>query len=422
MKYLIKNAKVICKGSSYNGKILDILISNGIISEISKSISDDKATIIKSKKLHVSIGWMDIGTHLGEPGNEHRETMQSLCQAALAGGYTDIAPFPNANPTIQTKSQIENLRMQGAANGIDIHPIGPLSEDTKGENIAEYMDMISAGAVAFSDGLESVQKNGLLMRALQYTKSGDAIVIHHPSDHSIAQSNQVNEGVVSINMGIKGSPDIAEDMIVDRDILLQQYADAKLCIHGISTKGAVQRIKKAKTKSDKIYCAVSYLNLICSEEQMLDYDTNYKVNPVLRTTSDQNALLSALKTGTIDYICSNHVPLEPEAKDVEFPYATSGATGLETLYAAINTKLGSRLSTPILIESVTTSPRKMLNISIPEIKPEVIAKLTCWDPTIEWIYSRTSKKSKSANNPLLDKKLTGKVIATFNGKESYLAK
>ena len=420
MRYLIKNAKIISQGSALHGKRKDILIVNGIISSIGRNLSDSKAKEITSKNLHVSVGWLDIGTHLGEPGYEQRETTKTLCAAALAGGYTDIAPFPNAQPSIQTKSQITSLRQEGAIHGVDIHPIGALSVDAAGENIAEYQDMASAGAVGFSDGLKAVQKNGLLLRALQYAKGTKSVVIHHPSDHSLDNANQVHEGESSIRMGIKGSPDIAEHLMIDRDLHLLHYSESKLCLHAISSKGSVDRVKKAKEKSTALYSTVSYLNLVATDDVMLDFDTNYKVSPVLRTKSDQSALIRGLKNTTIDCVCSNHVPYEPEAKELEFAYADNGSTGLETAYAAINTYISDKISIEELIPALTSGPRRILQIAQPQIDTDTVAKLTCWDPDIQWTYTASNKKSKSRNNPYLNQELQGKVVATINNKTAYI--
>lgn len=418
MRYLIKNAKVICKGSAYNGKRIDIEVVNGKIADIGKDLPAGKSQIISSKNLHVSVGWLDIGTHIGEPGLEHRETTKSLCDAALAGGYTDLAPFATSLPSIQTKAQVTAIIHNAGQHGVTLHPIGALSTDRKGENIAEYLDMAAAGVTAYSDGLQAVQKSGLLLRALQYSRANNALVIHHPTDHTLDNDAQIHEGDVSIKMGIKGSPSMAEHVMVDRDLSMQQYTNARLCLHAISSKDSVDRIKKAKSKTTDLYATVSYLNLLYTDTDMLDFDTNLKVSPVLRSATDRSALLRALKAGTIDCIVSNHVPLEPEAKQVEFPYAMSGATGLQTLYAAINTKLGNQIPLTDLITVLTINSRKMLGIAVPALAVDAKAKLTCWDPTIQWTYDNSSRKSRSQNNPLIDKSLVGRVVACINGNQA----
>jgi len=419
MRHLIKNAKVISKGSPHNGKRVDILVKNGVIASIAKNIEDSKAREIRSKNLHVSIGWLDVGTHIGEPGYEHRETTKSLCKAAMAGGYTDLAPFATSLPTIQSKSQVIALIHDAQQYGVQMHPIGALSIDRKGENIAEYLDMAAGGAVAYSDGLRSIQKNGLLLRALQYSQANDSLIIHHPTDHALDNDMQVHEGAVSIKMGIKGSPDIAEHMIVERDLILQQYTNAKLCLHAISSKDSVDKIKKAKTKTDKLYSSVAYLNLLHTDTDMLDFDTNLKVKPVLRGTADRSALVRGLQSGTIDCLVTNHVPLEPEAKQVEFPYATSGATGLETLYGAVNTAMGDKLAATDMVELLAINSRRMLGITVPELAEGHLAKLTCWDPSATWSYTSDSKYSKSSNSPLLNREMQGRVVACISGEAAH---
>lgn len=398
---------------------MDIAVVNGKIAEIGKDLPAGKSQVISSKNLHVSVGWLDIGTHIGEPGLEHRETTKSLCSAALAGGYTDLAPFATSVPSIQTKAQVTAIVNDAAVHGVSLHPIGALSVDRKGENIAEYLDMAAAGVTAYSDGLRAVQKSGLLLRALQYSKASKALVIHHPTDHTLDNDAQIHEGDVSIKMGMKGSPSMAEHVMVDRDISLQQYTDARLCLYGISSKDSVDRIKKAKAKTTDIYSTVPYLNLLLTDTDLLDFDTNLKVSPVLRSTADRSALVRAVKAGIIDCLVSNHVPLEPEAKQVEFPYAKTGATGLETLYAAVNTNLGDQLPLIDLITILTVNSRKMLGTPIPALIKDAPAKLTCWDPTIEWTYDGSSRKSRSQNNPFLDKLLVGRVVACINGDKAY---
>lgn len=421
MRYLIKNAKIVAPGSKHNNKRLDILISNGIIKKISKSISDEKSKLIESENLHVSIGWFDIGTHLGEPGHEHRETIKSLCSAALAGGYTDLAPMPTAQPVIQTRAQITSLQTDSKSYGVDIHPVGALSCDNSGENIAEYVDMRSVGVTTYSDGLNSVQKNGLLLRALQYAKGINGLILHHPSDISLNNGNQIHEGGISIKMGIKGSPELAEHLMVERDIQMAKYSESKICIHCISSKGSVDRIKKAKENNRNIFASVAYMNLVSTDKNLENFNSNFKVIPVLRAESDRKALIKAIKNGTLDFICSNHTPLEEEAKKLEFPYAECGATGLETMYAVLNNTIGNNLTPTELVNLVAINPRRVINIDIPRIEEDEKAKLTCWDPTTEWRYTTENRKSKSDNNPYIDDLLIGKVKATINGTISYIA-
>lgn len=419
MKYLIKNCKIVHKGSKLNGKKVDILISKGVIEEIGKNLSDDKATVIKGKSLHASIGWMDIGTHLGEPGYEHRETFESLAEAALSGGYTDLVTMPKSLPSIQSKAQIKNLILAGQSIGVDIHPIGALSKDLKGENITEIVDMHHAGAVAFSDGLKPVDKSGLLLRALQYVKSFSGLIIHHPNDHTLSNEDQIHEGETSTQLGLKGSPSLAEELITYRDVQLNEYADSKLCMHLISTKESVSIIKTTKKNTSNLTAGVSYLNLIKTDKDLETFDSNLKVSPILRDLSDQKALKKGLSDDTIDYISSNHVPLEIEKKHLEYPYASHGAIGLETCYPALNGE-SSNLSTELIVQKLSQGPRQVIGLDIPTIEKGQVAKITVFDPTAEWTYTPDAIKSKSKNSPFTNTKMTGKIIATFNGKKSFI--
>jgi len=419
MKYLIKDCKIIDKQSKLNGKRVDILIEKGKISDIKKGITHDKANVIKGKNLCVSVGWMDIGTHLGEPGYEHRETFESLANAALSGGYTDIATMPQSLPAIQSKAQIKNLIRAGQSNGVDIHPLGALSNDLKGENITEFVDMHHGGAVGFTDGLSTVEKGGLLMRALQYVKSFDGVILHHPNDSSLSNDDLIHEGEVSTSMGMKGSPSLAEELTVYRDVQLNAYAESRLCIHLVSSSNAVAIIKSQKKKENSITAGVSYLNLIKTDEDLVTFDSNLKVKPLLRSTKDRRSLQKAVADDVLDYISSNHTPLEIEKKHLEYPYAAHGAIGLETTFAALHSFASKNIELDTIIEKLTIGPRSVLQLESPSLEVGQDAKLTVFDPSIEWTYEKSDIKSSSKNSPFIGSTFTGKVIATINKNRVY---
>ena len=419
MKYLIKDCKIVDKRSKLNGKRVDILVEKGKIADLGKNLKDDNAKVIKGKSLCASVGWMDIGTHLGEPGYEHRETFESLAEAALAGGYTDLVTMPKSIPAIQSKAQIKNLILTGQSIGVDIHPLGALSNDLQGENITEFMDMHHGGAVGFTDGLIPVEKGGLLLRALQYVKSFDGVIMHHPNDESIANGDLIHEGEISTSMGMKGSPSLAEELTVYRDVQLNAYSESKLCLHLISSAESISIIKSQKKKDQNLTAGVSYLSLIKTHEDLTDFDSNLKVKPILRSAKDRKALQKSLSDGTLDYISSNHVPLEIEKKHLEYPYASHGAIGLETTFAALNTYVPKVVDLETIIEKLTTGPRSVLNIKTPTLAIGEMAKLTIFDPTTEWTYDKQSIKSTSHNSPFIGDRFTGKVIATVNGNKVY---
>lgn len=412
MEILLKNALIIDERSSHHGKRKDILIAKGKIQSIANNISSSKAKKIKSDNLHISIGWMDIGTHLGEPGYEQRETTTTLANAAMAGGYTAIAPFPNTVPVIETPSDITYLKEHFKNFVLDIHPIVALSNGTEGKELTEMRDLVHHGAIAFSDGLKGTSSAGLLLRGMHYIADLNIPVIDVPEDSSLANGGQMHEGEMSVTLGLKGIPDIAESMQVQRDITLHSYTGGKLILHNISGKKACQIIADAQKDNVNLKATTPYLNLITNHEKLAGFNVNYKVFPPLKEENDRVMLIEALKKGNIQAIVSNHRPLEIEKKMLEFPYATPGTTGLETCFPALNTFFkGKHLE--IIVRSLSVGPRQILNLTVPEIKTGELANITFFDPDIEWVFNDSQSLSK--NNPFLGQTFTGKVIGTILG-------
>jgi dihydroorotase len=418
MDILIKKALIHDPSLKHDGQRNDILISKGVIKSIAKNIANSDHLVIKGNNLHCSIGWCDIGTHLGEPGFEHRETTQTLSESATNGGYTAIAPFPNTLPVTQSASDLKYIKSLFSSKIQDLYPIAAISKDLKGTDLTEIKDLINHGAYGFSDGLLGVQSSGLLMRALQYTSSEHIPIIDHAFDVSLTDGGQMHEGEISITLGMKGIPSIAESIQVQRNCKLTKYTDSTLILHAISTKKSLQFIQEARKKNTSIYATVSYLNLVADHNKLHEFDSNYKVTPPLRLPSDSRDLFNALKKGRIDAIVSNHVPLESEKKFLEFPYATPGAIGLETCFSALNTKYGtSGLNT--IIEGLTTGPRRILNIPIPKIISGEKANLTIFDPDLKWTYEKSA--SLSDNSPYIGTTFTGKSIAIINGSKYHIS-
>lgn len=415
MSILIKNATIIDPGSSLNKSKKDILIKNGIIEKIADKISDDKAKIISSDALNVSIGWLDIGTHNSEPGYEHRESLVSLSQTAASGGFTGIALFPNSDPCVDNKAAIQFLLNETSDYSVDYFPIGAISKKCKGEEITEMIDMKTYGACAFSDGSKSVNSSGLMLRALEYAKSTNSIIINQSNDNYLSNGNGVHEGPVSTSLGIKASPAISELIPLQRDIKLNEYADSKLLCHLVSSKESVEFLNNSE--NSKLFSSVSYLNLCKTEEAIEYFDVNYKVNPPLRSAEDKEALISAINKGQIDIICSNHKPLEEEAKKKEFVYADNGAIGLQTVYAALNTF--SRVNASRLVRAMAINPRKILGLEMPVIEEGAKANLSLFDDQKSWTFNDKNNQSKSKNSPFLDIELKGQVIGIINGKSAH---
>ena len=415
---LIKNATIVDKHVPFNGKKRDILIDKGFIKKIGTNLKESKAEIITSKDLHLSIGWLDIGVQTGEPGFEHRENFQTLTNAAAAGGYTGLACFPNTLPTIQSKSEILFLKNQSTL--VDFFPIGALSQDCKGKDLAELYDMASVGSLAFSDGLHAIQSSGLMKRGLEYVKGINGLLINHPHDKELAEGGQLHEGIVSTSLGMKGLPNLAEEMMLKRDLDLLAYTDSRLHVHNISTAGAVQLVKTAKKKGLKVTASVAAANLIFDHHAVENFDTNFKILPPLRTPKDVKALIKGVKEGVIDCITSNHIPLEKEAKELEFLYADFGMISLETTFALLHSQLSMQFTLEALIEKLAYSSRKILQITPPQIKEETVANLTLFDPTLEWTFSKKDIYSKSNNTPFVDTSFTGNVLGVINNNKTWI--
>lgn len=415
---LLKQCKIIDPRSSFHNTFQDILIREGNIHSIDTEIAAEGAEIITHKGLEVYPGWLDLGVHTNDPGFEHREDMASVTAAAAAGGFTGIVSLPNTKPVVQSKADINYAKQFSARQVVQIYPAGALTHDCKGEEITEMLDMHHAGAAMFSDGLHSVKHAGVFLRALQYVKSFDGLVMHHALDPHLAGEGQLHEGLTSTTLGMRGIPALAEEIMVQRDLSLLAYSESKLYLHAISTAGAVEQIRRAKADGLSVTCSVAYLNLLYTDEDLSGFNSDLKVLPPLRGQADRLALLEGLADGTIDAICSNHVPLEEEQKKLEFSYASFGASGLQTVYSAIQTQLKEPLDRGLLAEKLAHGPRSILHLEEVKVEAGAKAELTLCLPEDHWSLDRRSNQSKSENNPFWKSILKGKIIGVINGQQS----
>lgn len=414
MNLLITDVTIVDPNSQFNQKNCDVSVVNGTIAAIGNGLSRDGQTIIDGKGCILSPGFFDLNCSIGDPGYETREDINTATNAAKAGGFTGIAVLPNTKPVVHSKGEVEYIINRAKYNLVDVHPIGAVSRDMEGKELAELYDMQQAGAVAFSDGSRAIVDDGFMSRALQYVKGFEGLIMAYPENKSIAGKSQVNESATSVLLGMKGIPALAEEMQISRDIFLATYHNAPLHVSNISTAGSVSLIKKAKRDGVKISCDVAAHHLVFTEALLNDFDSNYKVKPPLRGKNDIKALLAGLKDGTIDAISSQHRPYEIEFKDVEFEIAAFGIIALQTVLPLL---VRAGLSAELIAEKLAINPRKLLKLPVPVIEEGQLANFTVYNPTERWTYNLENNYSKSANTPLLNKELTGKVKLVYNNKQ-----
>ena len=420
MSVLIKQATIVCKGSSLNGQCKDLLIQNGIITAIADSINQPAERVIEEPGLHISIGWMDSFAHFCDPGFEYRETIESGTMAAATGGFTAILLLPNTNPVVSTKSQVEYITQKASSAGVKVYPIGAITKNAAGKELAEMYDMANSGAIAFSDGLNSIQDGSLLLKALQYVKTIDGTVIQLPDDKTIGSNGLMNEGIISTQLGLPGKPAMAEEIMVARDIELANYAASKLHFTGISSTKSIELIRAAKEAGINISCSVTPYHLFFTDDDLQQYDTNLKVNPPIRTKLDRQNLIQGLLDGTIDFIASHHLPQNYDAKVCEFEYAKNGMIGLESLFGVVWTLVNEQWSIAEFIETLSVSPRKTFGLPIPEIKEGPTATLTLFNPTTKYTFEENNILSNCKNSAFIGKQLMGKVIGIINGPHIHI--
>lgn len=417
----IKNATIIAPGNPHHNKVRSVLIRDGYIQAIEEALSvQSEMPVLEAEGLHLSVGWMDFGVQVGDPGLEHRETLHTAGAAAAAGGFTAVAALPNTDPVIDTKSGVQYICKNAEGKLVNFHPMGALTLKCAGKEITEMIDMQRAGAVAFTDGPFALQHSGVMVRALNYVRGFGGVVINQPLDQHLLHGGQVHEGAISTSLGMPGIPAVAEEVMVRRDLHLLEYTESRLHLANISTAGAVQMVREAKAQGLQVTASVAVMNLVYEDQATTSFDSNYKVLPPLRSAADRHALREGVLDGTIDIIASNHQPLEEEAKKLEFPYAGFGATGLETLYALCRTYLGDWLSHEVLIEKIACNPRRVLGIKLPEIKKGEMAELTLFQPEIKWRYDRSRVYSRSFNSPVLGQELRGRPVAVINNNQSFV--
>ena len=422
MKVLIQQAHIIDPGSPYNGSRSDILIESGIIKEILPGISEAGVeTIISGNNLHVSPGWVDVFANFADPGEEYKETLQTGANAAAAGGFTDVFAIPNTLPVIDTKAQVEYIKHKSASLPVTIYPIGAISKNAEGRDLAEMYDMRASGAIAFSDGLSPVQSSGVLVKALQYVKTFNGTIIQIPDDKSIGANGQMHEGIFSTQLGLSGKPMMAEELMVARDIKLARYADSKLHFTGVTSPKSLEYIRRAKEAGIAITCSVTPYHLFFTDTDIAQYDTNLKVYPPLRSAKEVSALRKAVADGTIDCIATHHLPHETDSKVVEFETAAYGMIGLETCYAALKTAM-PEITELKWIELLSKNPCSIFGLEQRTIKKDCSSIVTIYQPAELIEVNVSFFRSRSRNSAFIGKTLNGTIRGIINKEKVFLNK
>lgn len=420
MDIVIRDAKIIDPGGRYHQKQLDILIRNGRIEKIRKSIKVVGIKEVIDPDLHVSKGWIDMCVNYQDPGFEYKEDIQSGLKASAKGGFTSVCVLPNTYPERDSKSQVEYLINQSKGNIVSCFPYGAISKNCKGEEIAELNDMHQCGAIAFTDGKQSINNSNLLYRALLYTKAFDGLVINFPNTYALSANGIMNEGEISTQLGLKGLPEVAETIMVNRDLYLLDYSKGKLHFNTISSPESLSLIKKAKKEGLNLSCDIASYNLLLNDGELSTFDSRYKTLPPLRSDSSIKQLIKGIKEGTIDAICSDHSPEDVESKKKELDHAAFGIINAQTSFSVANTALKEHIDLDQLIKLFTSGPAGILGLETAKILEGEKANLSLFAPNQDFTFTKDQVLSKSSNSPFFEKKLKGKVLGVINNNKSFL--
>ncbi|RIW13921.1 dihydroorotase [Algoriphagus lacus] len=399
MAVLLKNLRLIQDGVILEPK--DYSIESGLVEEVLKSNSDVFSTVIDCANLLGSKGWIDLRCGIGEPGQEYRETVESLCQTLTSSGFSEALIMPNTDPVIQSKNEVDYVLNKAKSFTSQLHVMGAVTRNAAGEDLTEILDMhFQSGLKFFGDGIKTLSNSDRYMKILQYLQKFDGILFDHAYDPLLGIFGQMHEGLISTKLGMKGIPNLAEDVAIQRNLEIIRYTGGRVHFQTVNTPKGVDLIRKAKAEGLKVTADVSIYQLIFSDEDLVTFDSNYKVKPPFRSQKEREALIGGLKDGTIDALVSNHQPQDFDSKFAEFDLAFFGMAGLQTFLPAL-VMLSKELGWGLLIDKITAGPAKIIESSVDS--------WTIFSPEEKWLYNEKSNKSLSANNPWFGKELQGKV-------------
>lgn len=423
---LLRNFRIIDPQSEYNNQSVDLLITAGTITEIAEGGTLESGRADQTVEIAgacVSPGWLDMQVHLCDPGYEFKESLQALATAARIGGFTGVVCYPNTLPVVDNSQMVYSLLNRAAHLPVDMYFTGTISEGGNGKELAEVYDMSQAGAIAFTDGTHPIQSSGLLLRALQYMRPFDALILRYPQDNSVAANGQMNEGEQSTLLGMKGIPEMAESIALARDLQLIAYAPGRVHFQPLTGTESLRLVAEAKMQHTTISAATTAAHLAFDDTVIDTFDPHFKLNPPLRNKEQVLALRQAVKEGVIDVICSGHQPQSIEEKNLEFELADPGMLGLQTAFSLAYMHLVEThiIALDRLIELISIEPRRILALPPVSVSTGAEANLTLFLPEGKWTLESQHLPSRAKNTPLAGKSLNGQVLGTYHKGKLQLA-
>ena len=415
MKVLLKGGRVMNPAVDFD-ETADVLIENGKVAKIAKDIPTDDADVYDATGKLVTPGLIDLHVHFREPGQEAKEDFESGSKAAVAGGFTTVATMPNTNPVVDSAALVRSLKKRAEdVARCHVEIIGAVTKGQQGKELAELGDMVQAGAVAFSDDGHFDPTAKVLLNAYDYLHAFDKVIINHEEETSLVEDGVMNEGHRSAMLGMKGRPTVAEDIAVARDVMLAEYAGARVHVAHMSSARAVDIVRQAKKRGVRVTAEVTPQHLTMTDDCVNLYDSSTKINPPLRTQADCDALLAGLKDGTIDAIVTDHSPHAQEEKDREYMFAPSGFPGLETSLGVMMTNLyhAGKLDLKTIISKMTWEPAKVFKLDAGTLNVGSAADITVIDPDKEWVVDAKNFYTKGSHSPFIGRKFKGKAVMTF---------
>ena len=411
-KKLVLQGGTILDPLSGRSKKGNVVIERNKIKSVGSTGGEKGEAKIDCSGLVITHGFCDVHVHFREPGREDKETLQTGSRAALAGGFTRVCVMPNTSPPLDAPESIRFIVEKAEECPVHIHPIGAVTKGQKGQELTEIQGIISEGAVALSDDGLPISDAQVMRLALEYTSMFDKPVINHAEDECLRNNGLMHEGEISTRLGLAGNPSLAEAIMIQRDLELANMIQAKLHVPHVSSAGGAANIRRMKKLNPNITAEVTPHHLFFNDQALLEYNTNFKVAPPIRTEDDRKELIKAVKDGTFDCIATDHAPHTIEEKEATFESAPFGMIGLESCFGAVNKVLDMPLKE--LLKLLTVNPRRVMGFEEDLFKIGCAAELTILDPAQEWIYKEQNIYSKSRNTPFIGEKLKGKVRYTIS--------